>query len=30
MMVSWISVVPSVMVIRRASRQKRSTANSVM
>ena len=30
MMVSWISLVPSVMVIKRASRKKRSTGNSVM
>jgi hypothetical protein len=28
--VSWISLVPSVMVIKRASRKKRSTGNSVM
>ena len=28
--VSWISLVPSVMVMSRASRKKRSTANSVM
>jgi hypothetical protein len=30
MIVSWISLIPSVIVIRRASRQKRSTGNSVM
>src|SRR5213078_2788660 len=30
MIVSWISVVPSVIVMRRAARQKRSTGNSVM
>ena len=30
MIVSWISVVPSVMVMSRASRQKRSTGNYVM
>ncbi len=28
--VSWISLVPSVIVIKRASRKKRSTGNSVM
>ena len=28
--ISWISLVPSVMVMRRASRKNRSTGNSVM